>query len=429
MLVFLKQKDNNDTVLIKKKRIMCERIDVLVIGAGPAGTVAAAVLKENGFQVEIVEKQQFPRFVIGESLIPSCMEDLQKAGFLPALQKQGFEKKEGARFIKKDKVCLFDFSEQYSKGWTWTWQMPRADFDKVLADEVEKKGVPVYYKTAVTAIDFEAQGALVRVVDSTHQTRQIAARFVIDASGYGRVLPRLLQLDQPVDLPPREAIFTHIHDTKRPEGLEGTQITFVVHRQDVWIWIIPFSNGITSVGFVGSADFFKKYTTAPAAMLRTLLGEDAHFCERFADKSFVFTPKHIKAYSVGVSQNYGERYAITGNSAGFLDPVFSSGVAFATKSGRLAATLAARQLKGESVDWGKEYEGYLSQGISTFQTYVEAWYDGSLQDIFFAENVNMDIKNRICSVLAGYVWDESNVYVRKHKKAIKALAKVVGLRH
>lgn len=121
-----------------------DRLDVLVIGAGPSGTVAASIMRQAGLSVAIVEKMQFPRFVIGESLLPRCMEALDEAKFLDALKEQDFQKKDGAKFVKDGVVCDFTFSQQYTDGWKWTWQVPRADFDKVLADECEKMGIPFH---------------------------------------------------------------------------------------------------------------------------------------------------------------------------------------------------------------------------------------------------------------------------------------------
>ncbi|MEO7767656.1 MAG: FAD-dependent monooxygenase, partial [Ferruginibacter sp.] len=131
-----------------------EKVDVLVIGAGPAGTVAASIINKAGFKVKIVEKQKFPRFVIGESLLPRCMEALEEAGFLEAVKARGFQEKFGAKFVKNGKTCDYMFADQFTPGWNWTWQVPRAEFDKILADELAKMGVPVCYETTVTDIRF-----------------------------------------------------------------------------------------------------------------------------------------------------------------------------------------------------------------------------------------------------------------------------------
>src|SRR4051794_17032970 len=174
-----------------------EKVDVLVIGAGPSGTVAASIVNKAGFKVKIVEKQQFPRFVIGESLLPRCMEALSEAGFIDAIKEKGFQQKSGAKFVKDGKVCDYSFADQFNDGWNWTWQVPRADFDKTLADAVEKMGVPVNYQTTVTNIVFNGSDSVTTVEDKDGNQAEIEAKFIIDGSGYGRVIPRLFNLDKP----------------------------------------------------------------------------------------------------------------------------------------------------------------------------------------------------------------------------------------
>jgi hypothetical protein len=124
---------------------------------------------------------------------------------------------------------------------------------------------------------------------------------------------------------------------------------------------------------------------------------------------------------------YGKGFALTGNSSEFLDPVFSSGVAFATESGMLSAKLIARQLQGESVDWEREYSDYMKRGIGVFSTYVKEWYTGNLQTLFFHEPANEDVKRQICAVLAGYVWDETNPFVRKHNSVVRNMAYTIQM--
>jgi len=204
-------------------------------------------------------------------------------------------------------------------------------------------------------------------------------------------------------------------------------ITFVIIEQDVWYWIIPFSNGTTSLGFVGPPEFFEDVEGSPEEMVRQLIANEPTYCDRFNDTPIVEDARMITAYSSGVKQLFGEGYALTGNSAEFLDPVFSSGVSFATESGILAAKLAARQIKGEDVDWQTEYSDYINAGVDTFRSYVEAWYNGDLQTVFFSAQNNDQIKKQICSVLAGYVWDQTNPFVKKHGRAVKNLARVLAL--
>jgi flavin-dependent dehydrogenase len=403
-----------------------EKVDVLVIGAGPAGSVAAAMLNKNGHQVKVVEKQQFPRFVIGESLLPRCLHNLEKAGLLEAIQAQNFQQKKGASFARSaDEFCDFDFSEQFTKGWGYAYQMPRAKFDKALADEIIRQGVELCYQESVEAVQFSADKVLVDIQTKESEAYQVEAQFVVDASGYGRVLPRLLDLGCDSEFPGRTAFFAHIKDDTRTK--ESEFLTEVAELESAWAWMIPIEKGTTSIGFVGDPDFLEQYGTAyDETMFKKLLNTHPLLKDRYAQEvEFIFSPKVIKGYSVGVKKMYGDRFVLVGNSTEFLDPIFSSGVAFATETGVVAGELLSRQLNGEKVDWETEYSKYMQHGIDVFRTFVKEWYTGNLQTILYATKKDPSFKKQICSVLAGYVWDKSNPYVKKHRRAVPLLAEVI----
>ena len=402
-----------------------ESVDVLVIGAGPAGTVAASIIRNKGFKVKIVEKEKFPRFVIGESLLPRCMEALEEAKLLDAIKARGYQQKFGAKFVRGNEICDFNFSDQFSTGWTWTYQVPRADFDTTLAEETARKGVDVAFETAVTDIKFDGSNSTTTVQDKDG-TYQVNARFIVDASGYGRVIPRLFNLDKPSNLVPRKTLFTHIQDTRRNNYDEPNRIIVIHHKPELWIWVIPFSTGVTSVGFVGNKQYFEEVEgNTPEEKLRNLIAGEAHIAERFKDSTFEFEPRTIEGWSVTTEKFFGDGFVLTGNVTEFLDPVFSSGVTLAVESSRIAAKLVCRQLEGEAIDWQEEYMKIMMKGVDTFRTYVMAWYNGDLQDIFFSTGHNEKFKKQICSVLAGYVWDDDNLFVKKHAPAVKNLAAVI----
>ncbi len=399
---------------------------VLVIGAGPSGCIASAYLNSQNIDVRVVEKAKFPRPVVGESLIPRVMDHFDEIGIVPALSAEGFEKKWGARFIRGEQVCIFDFSKKYGEGWDWTWQIPRAEFDDVVAREVQKQGVHIDFQTELLSVEIdENTGHSTAIVqDISGEKYTIEAKFIIDASGYGRVLPRLLDLEAPSSLSKHSAIFTHIDDVNRSKYENGSLISFDIIETEVWLWVIPFSNGKTSVGIVGPTDFIENLSQTgdtTEALSNAIMLSD-FYKERFGGLPFIFQPQLLKNYSCAVKQMYGKGFALTGNSSEFLDPVFSSGVAFATESGMLSAKLIARQLKGEQVDWEKEYAEYMKRGIGVFSTYVKEWYTGNLQTLFFHEPANPEVKEQICAVLAGYVWDETNPFVKKHHNLVKNMA-------
>jgi len=397
----------------------------LIIGAGPAGSTAAALLQQQGFQLLVVEKQTFPRFVIGESLLPHCMDLLKEAGLLDAVEAQGFMHKCGAIFLRGNETCNFDFSDQFTAGWKYTFQVPRADFDKTLADAVAARGVEILYGHGVKAVKFNERGATVTIEQPDKITRTVSARFVLDCSGYGRVLPRLLDLEKPTSFPTREALFTHVTGDQRPSGREGGKIWACIHPAGAWVWIIPFSNGKSSVGVVATPEFFQHYSGQPSDQLHAILMADPNVAARLGQMQFVFPPQRISGYACAVKQLYGPHFALAGNATEFLDPIFSSGVTLAMASANRAAKAVTRHLRGETVDWQVEYADQVMLGINTFRAYVTAWYDETLHDIIFAAQANPGIMRQICSVLAGYVWDTSNPYVAQAERALPLLSKIV----
>lgn len=400
-----------------------KEVDVLVIGAGPSGTIAASIIKQSGLSVEIVEKMQFPRFVIGESLLPRCMEALEEAKFLDAVKAKGFQQKDGAKFVMDDKVCDFTFAEQHTQGWGWTWQVPRADFDTTLADECVKMGIPVHYQTEVTGIEFFDGYSVTTIKTADGDTQTIKARFIVDGSGYGRVIPRLFGLEKDSQQYPRKAVFCHMTDPKRDTVFEPNRITAIVFDPVTWIWVIPFSNGLTSVGYVGNPEFFEQFPGTPEEQFRALLNAQPDLAYRFGESEMAWEPRTLQSWSATTETFYGDGFVLTGNVTEFLDPIFSSGVTLASVSAQLAANLVIRHLDGEQVDWEGEYMQPMMQGIDVFRTYVNRWYDGTLYKIFFSDLKKPEIIGQICSVLAGYVWDETNPFVSKRDKNLPTLAR------
>lgn len=405
-----------------------EFVDVLVIGAGPSGCVSAAHLHNNKIKIKVVEKTKFPRLVVGESLIPRVMDHFAEAGLFESLDAMNFEKKLGARFIRGEEICVFDFSDKFSEGWDWTWQVPRADFDHTMAQEIIRKGIDLEFESEVISVSFEGKNSITVIKNKHGDLKEVHAKFIIDSSGYGRVLPRLLDLDTPSKLDPHSSIFTHVKDINRPVGEEGTLISFDVLQTEVWLWVIPFSNGNTSLGVVGPTHFINSLSkdNDKYEALRNAIQLSDFYIQRFGGVEFLFEPVKLENYSRSVKQMYGDGFALTGNSSEFLDPVFSSGVAFATESGMLAAKLFIKESEGITVDWESEFTGYMRRGIGVFTTYVKEWYTGNLQTLFFHRPENPEVKRKICAVLAGYVWDETNPFVKKHDNVIKNMAYMIN---
>jgi flavin-dependent dehydrogenase len=399
--------------------------DVVIIGAGPGGCVAAALLNKAGLKVGIFERTRFPRFVIGESLLPRCNHILHEAGLIDCIADQAYMIKRGALFIVGEKRRAIHFEEQFTKGWTYTWQMPRADFDNTLAEAVRASGVSLHFEHMVTGVETGKVQTL-QVKGPEGDSRDIRSRFILDASGFGRVLPRLLALDKPSAMPTRHALFAHVRGDSRPEEASDGRTWVTVHPDGAWIWVIPFSNGETSVGIVAEPEILDRFPKNPISRMRALIASDPVAEEFLSEIEFVTEPNEIRGYAASVKSLWGEGFCLVGNATEFLDPIFSSGVALAMESGSRAATLIARELRGEKVDWSIEYSEYMMRGVDTFRTFVEAWYDGSFQTVLFAPDPKPSVTRMITSVLAGYVWDTENPFVREHKRKLPQLARLLA---
>lgn len=399
---------------------------IVVIGAGPAGAIAAALLKRQGHDVLIIERQQFPRFSIGESLLSHCLDFVEEAGMLEAVNAAGFQMKNGAAFACGEQYSAFDFGDTFSNGKPTTFQVQRADFDKLLADEAERQGVEVRYRETITAADFSGEQPTLDVQREDGTAYRVQATFVLDASGYGRVLPRLLDLEAPSNFPLRQAVFTHVEDRIDDPRFDREKILVTVHPtlKDVWFWSIPFSNGRCSVGVVASAERFEGKPDDLDACLRAFIDETPSLSRVLQNAAWDTPARSIGGYSANVKTLHGKGFALLGNAAEFLDPVFSSGVTIAMRSASMAAGVLHRQLQGEPVNWESEFATPLKRGVDTFRAYVEGWYEGSFQDVIFYPDSRPDIRRMISSILAGYAWDERNPFVAEPKRRLRMLAEI-----
>ncbi len=400
---------------------------VVIIGAGPAGSVAAALLRQRGYPVLVLEKAHFPRFSIGESLLPQSMGLLAEAGLLDAVNDAGFRFKDGAVFDYDGNRQSFDFREKYGDDEATAFQVQRAGFDQILADGAARQGAEIHFGQEITSVEFRDQKAVLTGINDDGKEFQVQADFVLDASGFGRVLPRLLDLEIPTGFPERVSLFTHIRDPLDGPGFDRDKILITVHPQnrDIWYWLIPFNDGTASLGVVGEPVILGVDDGAsPESQLKQWIASCPTMSELLAQAEF-YKPVHcLRGYAAKVRQLAGPNYALLGNAGEFLDPVFSSGVTIALKSASLATAALDRQLQGQEVDWQREYSEPLQAGVDVFRTYVNAWYDGRFQDVIFHQTPNPVIKEMICAILAGYVWDGSNPYVAQPERRLKTLVEV-----
>jgi len=401
-----------------------QQTDVVIIGAGPSGAVAAALLRRQGRRVLVLEREQFPRFSIGESLLPQSMEYLEAAGMLREVVEAGFQYKNGAAFARGDRYTDFDFRDKFSPGWSTTYQVPRAGFDQVLADAAARMGAQIRYRHTVTAVDVAGDRPRVSVRDADGLDYEVEARFLLDASGFGRTLARLLDLETPSDFPVRGALVAHVEDRfALDSGFDRSKIRVTVHaeRPDVWFWTIPFSGGRCSQGVVADQGFLARYQGTEVERLRAIVAEDAGLSRLLKDAVWDSPGRQLAGWSANVKSLWGNHFALLGNAGEFLDPVFSSGITIALKSASLASQCIARSWEGDAVDWEADYAVPLKAGVDTFRAFVDAWYTGGFQKIIFHERHTPDIRRMIASILAGYAWDTANPYVAQPGRRLAVL--------
>ena len=402
-----------------------ESVEIVIVGAGPAGSVAAALLRQQGREVLVIEREQFPRFSIGESLLPQSMAYLEQAGMLQAVVEAGFQFKNGAAFMRNGRYTHFDFRDKHSQGWGTTYQVQRADFDHLLAKEAERFGAQVRYRHEVldVALEQPGGGSRLTVRGADGETYHVDARFILDASGFGRILPRLLKLETPSNFPVRGAIFTHIQDGIADAGFDRNKIRVTVHPQhcDVWFWTIPFAGGRCSLGVVAETSFLERYQGTPTERLQAIVAEEPSLQSLLANAQWDTPARQIVGYSANVEKLWGPGYALLGNAGEFLDPVFSSGVTIAFKSASLAAAALQRQFAGEAVDWQADFGAPLRKGVDTFRAFVESWYAGGFQKIIFHDKQQPEVRRMISAILAGYAWDQSNPYVKETPRRLATL--------
>ena len=407
--------------------------DVIIIGAGPSGAAAASLLAQANKNVLVLERQQFPRFSIGESLLPQCMMYLEEAGLREVVEANaeqlGFQFKDGAAFYRDGEHTLFDFTAKSSSGPGTTYQVKREKFDQLLIEQARNYGAEVRHGMQVEQVTLAHDDggptclSVRNLEDDSEQ--QLSCDFLLDASGFGRVLPRLLDLEYPSDFPVRQAAFCHVKTDLAHPKFDRNKILITVHptNPEIWFWLIPFADGTASLGVVGSERFFADDNDAAAALWNKV-NDEPYLLAVLGDYQVIRDEQLITGYSANVKQLHGDGFALLGNAGEFLDPVFSSGVTIALKSAVMAVPLVLRELQGETVDWQNEYSVPLRKGIDTFRTYVKGWYDCSFQDVIFYPHQQETIKQMICSILAGYAWDLTNPFVRESERRLRVVTEL-----
>lgn len=379
--------------------------DLLVIGGGPSGSCAAAVARRHGLRTLVAEKCAFPRFRIGESLLPAGNRVLQEIGAWPKVAAAGFVPKYGAEFHRSDGsgVKKVVFSESLVPGLDSTFQVERSRFDAVLLDHARSLGAEVRMETTVTALARRNGGYDVTLSGTGGETT-LHVPWVIDATGRetGLMSEQKRALD-PSPFPKRMAIYSHFRGVMRAPGREGGNI-LIVRLDGGWFWLIPIDAERTSVGLVTTVEAFRAAGEAPETYFHRAVAGSPKLRELFGRASPTMGFHVTSDYSYFRRDLAQDRLVLAGDAGGFFDPIFSSGVYMATMSGRLAGDLVARAHRAGRSLTRAEQRGYtrtVKRHAAVFQQLIAAFYDDDGFDVFMCEQVPWDLNPGLTSIVAG----------------------------
>jgi geranylgeranyl reductase family protein len=376
--------------------------DVAIIGGGPAGSTAAALLARAGRRVVVFERETFPRFHIGESLLPFSMKAFTRLGLHEKFERAGFIKKFGGEFLSacSSEGTKFYFKDGYRSQTDYSYQVTRSDFDKVLLDHAAESGAEVHERTGVTSVEFANEHVDLAIANG----KSIRARYVIDASGRHSVLGTKFNIKKTYEHLKKLSIFAHYEGVWRPEGIDAT-LTVLIRGIDRWFWIIPLTSERASIGVVLDSETFRISKQTPEDFLEQALLEQPVIMQRMQNARRV-SEVHVAAdFSYRSTKLYGERWLLAGDAAGFIDPIFSSGVFLAVFSGELAADalneVLDRPRKAKRLF--SRYEKRVNRAMDVYLRFVNAWYTKEFIEIFSSPRPVLNLPPAVNAVLGGNI--------------------------
>lgn len=376
--------------------------DVIVIGGGPAGSTAATFLAQKGFSVSLLERERFPRFQIGESLLPYNNDLFERLGVVDQLQAGSFHPKYGAEFLTGDgKISYaFRFDRTLPAQYQRSYQVKRAEFDDLLLRNAAKHGVEVREGTAVTAVDLADPS---RAVVTTAAGERLEARFVVDASGHGSIIGQRVGDKAPIEGMKKIAIFAHYHGVPRSEGRNAGNTIIAVIR-DAWFWLIPITADVMSVGLVVDRDHVTSCGLKPEELLERTIAATPWMAERMKSATRETQVYVRKDFSYEMRTLVGPNFALVGDAAGFIDPIFSTGVFLAMKSADIASAGIADWLSKGKMRRLHAYQRELTGALRKYFRFISQFYRPEFMELFLQPSDRFGLLNTIIGVLAGNIF-------------------------
>ncbi len=417
--------DNTFSTMVK------DQYDVVVIGAGPAGATVSTILAEQGHSVAVFERSTIPRFHVGESLIPETYWPLQRLGLIDKLKASAFPKKFSVQFVsdgwKESAPFYFDMHNPHES--SQTWQVERADFDKMLLDNAVSAGATVRMQAQVLEVLFEgdrATGVKVKLTDSNGnvESREVQSKVVIDCSGTSAFLANRLKLRKSDPHLLKGTIWTYFKGAYRDEGKdEGATLIMQTEGKKTWFWYIPLRDDIVSIGCTGEMAYMFPKGASPEKSFKRELERCPALEKRLESAEQTMDYFTTKDYSYTSTQASGDGWVLCGDAFGFIDPVYSSGVYLALKGGEFVAdathnALTTRDTSAATLGtWETEYRA----GVENFRKLVYAFYTPGFSFGSFLKE-HPEFKSNLVDILIGAVFKP------EHEKMFEAMGDVVPMK-